>query len=83
MAAIRFSAAERPGLLADAVLYAGQRDWQASTLSALALAANKRDGKTFDEILSRDFAPVALERIGVTPSAQEQPEADPQTAGEV
>lgn len=83
MAHIRFTAAERPGLLADAVLASvDEIDSRAfDGLRDLAAALKGSNGKAFDEALMEHFPRVALDRIGV----EHHPPAvgvDPATGGE-
>jgi hypothetical protein len=82
MATIRFTAAERPGLLAEAVLeFAGQVPVRQARLEGLAeLARTLNNGKAFDEALMEHYPTVALARIGV--DRKPAVGVDPETGGE-
>lgn len=80
MATIRFTAAERPGLLAEAVLGATENVQGAVPLRDLAAALKGHNGKRFDELLCEHFPEVAHARVfqGDAPAFG----VDPATGGE-
>lgn len=76
MARIRFTAQERPALLARAVL-AENRKGIPTALTALAKALDEGEGKEFDDLLVAHYAGLALEAAGLAPApAENEGESD-------